>query len=284
MGKKIIVNLSVVFDLNGGPTNFIVFSLSLWNIPLKWREKFLKKFIISLFMLVVISSANAGEKIVLTTLDWEPYIGQSMKQNGYVAVLVKEAFRRGGYNAEFKFYSWTRTVGLAKAGKVDGYFPEYYNEAAKSYSKFSIPFPGGPIGFFKLKKNKIRYKTLKDLKPYKIGVVRGYVNTKEFDSASYLKKEPVKDELTNFKKLVAGRIDLLVADKFVGLELIKKHMPEKAAQIEFISKTLEEKDLYVCISKKGRDSDKIVKAFNSGLKKMKADGTVTKILKQFGFK
>jgi polar amino acid transport system substrate-binding protein len=244
----------------------------------------LKKIIISFFIFAVISSANASEKIVLTTLDWEPYIGQSMKQNGYVAVLVKEAFRRGGYNAEFKFYKWGRVVGLAKAGKVDGYFPEYYSDAVKSYAKFSIPFPGGPIGFFKLKKSKIKYRNLKDLKPYKIGVVRGYVNTKEFDSASYLRKDLAQSELTNFKKLVAGRIDLLVADKFVGLELIKKHMPEKAAQIEFISETLEEKDLYVCISKKGRDSDKIVKAFNYGLKKMKADGTVTKILKQFGFK
>ncbi|MGM0654661.1 MAG: hypothetical protein ACQETR_04955 [Thermodesulfobacteriota bacterium] len=88
------------------------------------------------------------------TLTWEPYIGKEIKNNGYVAVFVKEAFRRGGLEAD------------------------------------------------------------------------------------HLNKDAVKDDLTNFKKLAAGRLDLVVADKFVGLNLIKKHMPDKAGQIEFMAKFL----------------------------------------------
>ncbi len=172
------------------------------------------------------------------TLTWEPYIGKEIKNNGYVAVLVKEAFRRGGLEADFQFDRWSRVVGLAKSGQVDGYFPEYFSESVKAYAVFSDPFPGGPIGFFKLKRKDISFNRLEDLKGLKIGTVKGYVNTKEFDAADYLNKDAVKDDLTNFKKLAAGRLDLVVADKFVGLNLIKKHMPDKAGQIEFMAKFL----------------------------------------------
>ncbi len=243
----------------------------------------MKKFIVIFSIIVFTSTAYGGKKLVLSTLDWAPYIGKSMENNGYVAVLVKEAFKRGGYDTQFKFYQWSRVVGLAKSGKVDGYFPEYYSKGVKSYAIFSDPFPGGPLGFFKLKKSKISYKNLNDLKKYKIGTVFGYVNTKEFDSASYLKKIPVKDDLTNFKKLFAGRLDLLVADKFVGLKLIAENLPTKAKHFEFMSKSLEEKDLYVCISKKNKDAKIIINAFNNGLKKMETDGSIKKILNRFGF-
>jgi polar amino acid transport system substrate-binding protein len=84
--------------------------------------------------------------------------------------------------------------------------------------------------------------------------VSGYTNTKEFDEATSFTKDPAKDELTNFKKLVAGRIDLLVADKFVGLDLIKNNMPDKVNDIEFMSNSLQDMDL--CLSKKKEMSDK----------------------------
>lgn len=243
----------------------------------------MKKSMVLMFLLVTIMSAHAGEKIVLTTLDWEPYIGSSLKNNGYVAIVVREAFKRSGIETEFQFNQWSRSVGLAKSGKVDGYFPEYYSEEVKSYAMFSEPFPGGPLGFFKLKKNNISYQRLEDLKGYKIGTVIGYVNTKEFDDAGFLVKDPSKDDLTNFKKLAAGRIDLVVADKFVGMELIKTQMPDEINNIEFMSKPLEEKDLYVCISNQSKNAAGYLKAFNDGLKMMKADGTIDKILKDQGF-
>lgn len=66
-------------------------------------------------------------------------------------------------------------MGLAKAGKVDGYLPEYYADGIKAYAVFSDPFPGGPLGFFKRKGDDITYNTLEDLKGLKIGTVKGYV-------------------------------------------------------------------------------------------------------------
>ncbi len=234
-------------------------------------------------MLFFSSESFAGKKIVLASLNWEPYIGSNMENNGYVAELVREAFKRKGYDLEIKFMPWARVIKKAKDGSFDGYFPEYFAEELKNNFKVSTPFPGGPLGFYKIRGTEIKFNSIKDLTPYRIGVVRGYVNTKEFDEADYLKKEEVKEDLLNFRKLFKKRLDLVVADKFVGKYVVSKILPTKLQELEFVDPPLENKDLYVCISKKTPNSGEKFKALEEGLKEITADGTVQKILKKHGF-
>jgi polar amino acid transport system substrate-binding protein len=243
------------------------------------------KIIIWLLTLSLLLSQNlfCAEKIKLSSLDWKPYIGKSLKNEGYAAEVVKKAFEISDYRAQIDYFPWARTVEMAKSGKYDGYFPEYYSKSLHENFLVSNPFPGGPLVFFKLKSKNISWSELEDLKGYNIGVVRGYVNTKEFDTADYLIKDPVKDDLTNLKKLAAERIDLMVADKFVGLYLIQKKMPRYINIIEAVEPVLEQKDLFLCISKNAKDSVNKINAFNKGLEKLKSNGELNKILKKHGF-
>ncbi len=237
-----------------------------------------------IILFLFISPVFSSEKtIVLATLDWEPYIGKNLKKQGYVAQIVKESFNRVGYKVQFKFYPWSRSLMLAKLGVVDGYFPEYYSKKVESHSKFSKPFKGGPLGFFKNSTSTINYKKLEDLKSYKIGVVKDYINTLEFDNASYLKKESVSSDILNVRKLLAGRIDLFVADKFVALHLLEQDSPNKKSQLEFIEPALEIKELYVCISNLSKNADIKLYDFNKGLEQIKKDGTLNQIMKEHGF-
>ena len=245
----------------------------------------MKKSIIILQTLLVLAGIQMvqAEKVVLTTLDWEPYIGKKLDNGGFVAEIATEAFKRGGYDLEIKYYPWARTKMMAVNGEVDGYFPEYYAEDLKEHSLLSDPFEGGPVGFFKRTGSPITYSTLEELKDCKIGVVRGYVNEENFDAADYLKKEEVKDDLTNIKKLLAERIDLFVGDKFVGFYLLQQNMPHMVGQMQFIEPALANMNLYVCVSKKTADADKKQAAFNAGLESMKADGTLKEIMNKHGF-
>jgi len=143
----------------------------------------------------------------------------------------------------------------------------------------SDPFKSGPVGLFKRKGFDFTFKGLESLKPYKIGVVRGYVNEEKFDKATYLNKEEAADELTNIKKLLANRMDFMVADKFVGFHLLKKNMPEMQMQMEFVEPPLIVQELYICINKKTKDAKKKIDAFNKGLASMKKDGTFEKLYK-----
>lgn len=226
--------------------------------------------------------AFATDTVVLATLDWGPYIGRALPENGYVAAVAREAFARNGYDIDLKFNKWTRSVGLAKRGEVDGYLPEYYADNILEYATFSLPFPGGPIGFFKMKKDTVQFNSLEDLIGYRIGVVKGYVNTREFDTADFLDKDSVADDLANFKKLIAGRIDLVVADKFVGFHILHGAMPEEAPKIEFMENTLGTNRLYICISKQSENHGALLEAVNKGLAEMGRDGSIDRLLKKFG--
>ena len=209
--------------------------------------------IFTLLILFITGPAHGEKKIILSTLDWEPYIGQNLENQGYVAEIVRESYKRSGYEVDMKFSPWARSVNQSKTGMVDGYFPEYYADEVKSHAVFSDPFRGGPMGFFKQKNKTIPFQTLQDLKPYRIGIVRDYINTKEFDTADYLNKYPVSNDLINLKKLIGGRIDLMISDQYVGLYLMEKYSLKGRDTIEFIQPPLEMKDLYLCITKKKTD-------------------------------
>lgn len=241
------------------------------------------KLIFFVLLLSIPHNVLSAEKITLASLDWAPYIGKELKNEGYVAELVKKAFEVSGYDAEITYLPWARTVEMTKNGEFDGYLPEYYADSLHENFLVSKPFPGGPLVLFKLKSKNISYSKLEDLKPYNIGVVRGYVNTQEFDNASYLKKDEAKDDLTNLKKLRAGRIDLMVADKFVGLYIVKTELPNLNNKIEALNPILEQKDLYLCISKKAKNPEIKINAFNKGLEKLTESKMMDQILKKHGF-
>lgn len=235
-------------------------------------------------MFIVFSGPVSGEQtdVTLASLNWEPYVGENLDNQGYVAELVREAFKRSGYNVNIQFYPWARVVKLARHGDVDGYFPEYFSKDLKNDFYLSSPMKGGPVGFFKRKGDPVSYTTLKDLVPYRIGVVRGYINTAEFDAADYLKKDEAVNDLLNFKKLLGGRVDLVIADKFVGGYTLNTYLPGRAHRVEFISPPLKIMDLFLCISKKSPRGQSLMNGFEAGYSSMVKDGTISRIMKKAG--
>src|SRR4249919_3047563 len=73
----------------------------------------------------------------LATLEWEPYIGTKMPDQGYAAALVRAAFAEQGVAVTIEFYPWARALHLARTGAVDGLMPEYFNPSRKSEFEYS---------------------------------------------------------------------------------------------------------------------------------------------------
>lgn len=237
--------------------------------------------------------ALADEKEVkLSTLEWPPYIGESLQSKGYVHEIVKRAFEKAGYNVKITFYPWARALHTASSGESDGLFPEYYDESRLTDFVFSDPFPGGPVGFYKRRGDNIKFtvdpridpeKALQGLKAYSFGVVRGYINTKAFDEADYLLKDPIVDDDLNLKKLFSKRIDLIFIDKYVASYLITEKYPWMTDSLEFMEPELEIKKLYVAFSKKSPNYLRQKQDFNKGLKLMNESGEIADLMLHFGF-
>jgi polar amino acid transport system substrate-binding protein len=230
------------------------------------------------------TTASSNTNIIkLATLEWSPYVGESLPQYGFTTAIVSEAFKRAGYEVKVDFMPWTRVIKESGEGTYDAAFPEYYSEERAQEFLMSEPFTSGPLGFYKRKADKITYTKLEDLKPYRIGVVIGYINTPEFDAANYLKKDEANSDEQNIRKLLAGRIDLAVIDKYVAQQLIKTSIPEAAGALEFMEPPLQDQPLYVIFPRKTAGSEEKLKAFNAALKTMRDDGTLADILNEYGF-
>ena len=241
-------------------------------------------FAISLFILCLGTTGFAADKAVsLATLEWEPYVGEKLRNYGFTSEIVAEAFKRAGYTVEVHFMPWARVLQEVMKGKYDAAYPAYYSkERAKTYI-LSNSFAEGPLVFCKKKGADISYKTLQDLRPYRIGVVRGYVNTPEFDAADYLRKDIANSDELNLRKLLRGRVDLVVIDKFTAQHILSTVIPEGVDAIEFLEPHLQEKPLYLAVSRKVKGHQQIVKDFNHGLKQITEDGMIRNIMKKYGF-
>lgn len=138
-------------------------------------------------------------------------------------------------------------------------------------------------GSSSLKDAKINYtspKNLHELAPYKIGVVKGYINTAEFDAAKFLKKVESDSDEANLKKLLNKELDIIVIDKLVAQYLIQKHMPVAAAQLEPMDPPLIIHPLFLLFPKKNPNSRKTCDDFNKGFDMIPKDGTANTIMKR----
>jgi len=234
--------------------------------------------------------AAAVKPVRLATLEWEPYIGTKMPDQGYSAALIRAAFAEQGVKVQIDFYPWARALHLARTGEVDGLMPEYFNPSRQAEFVYSEPFPGGPLVLYKRRGDKIAFSTdpvknqdaaLRALKGKRFGVVRGYLNTPVFDAASYLIKDEASDDATNLRKLVYGRIDLAVIDRRVAEHLIRTEYPDYANKIEPMTPALADIPLYIAFSRKSPRMEKTLAAFNKGLAAMRADGRIDALYQRY---
>lgn len=237
-------------------------------------------------------AAASGRIVRLATLEWPPYISREQRDHGFVYRIAVEAFRAAGWQAEIRFYPWARALELIRSGVMDGLFPEYYDRSREQNFVYSLPFPGGPVGLMKRRGTRFRYRTdpvkdperaLRGFQSAVIGVVRGYVNTPEFDRATYLTKEDVATDLQNLQKLLAGRVDLIFIDKFVAGYLLVTRLPHAVNEVEFLQPPLAYKPLYIAFSRRKPGFQIRVDAFNLGLRLLQQSGRLRKIVEEAGF-
>lgn len=231
------------------------------------------------------TAACSQDKVIrLATLEWPPYAGEKLDQQGASVAVVRAAAEAMGYTLEVKFYPWTRAVAVAedRNSGFHGYFPEYHSDEVARTFLLSQSIGSGPLGFVEQSAAPVSWASLSDLADKPIGVVRDYVNTTEFDAmvaAGKLKAEAVGDDLTNIKKVGAGRIPLAVIDKHVMEHLLATD-PGLAAvkgKVQFNARLLEDKVLYVAFQRSPA-GEEAARVLNEGLKKIDVNAIAAKYI------
>ncbi len=240
---------------------------------------------LTLFVALVFSSANAlAEKVVFAIGEWPPYVSSEMANYGYTTELVSAICREAGITPVYKFYPWARAEQLVQEGKVFGSFAYAITETRKSKYLLSDVFQYGDNVFLyyddniNITDNIIAAKDLNDLKSLSFGVVLGDFMREEYEIRD-LKHYEVKNTRQLIRMLKAKRIDMIVGDRASLHYEIKKTFPQEVTKFKALTFSYMNAMPNVLIaSKKYPNSEQILSRFNTGLKKILANGVYREIV------
>lgn len=216
------------------------------------------------------SASDVPSVVHLATLEWMPYSGAVLPNNGVSGGAISEVAKQMGSSVKADYFTWTETV---KKGESDplfsGYYPVYYTEErAKTGCYLSGPIGKSVTGIAYLKDTPVHWKKLADLAAWKLGIVDGYSNGEQFDAVVKSGAQPVDrsaSDTVNIKKLMSKKVPAIVIDKFT-LRYMTRNTAAKD-QIVFDERPLVEQDLHVCF-RRSPAGKAVQEAFNAALKKV----------------
>lgn len=245
------------------------------------------RFLLATLLGMILFTTNVlAETIRITSGEWEPYLSSYNYQYGFDSHIVTEAFKLEGVTVEWGFFPWQRAYQYAKDGNDwDASCCWWPDDKIKKEFLVSDVITTTSLVFFHLTSYNFHWSSLQDLKGIKIGGTSKYNYGKEFMDAVDAKEINVefvtKDEF-NYKKLLAGRIQIFLNDPSVGNAQIKNYLsPDEADLLTYNPKKFGVNTLHFIININNKRSNYFLDKFNAGMKKLKASGRYQQMLKDF---
>lgn len=222
----------------------------------------------------------------LATGELPPYATASRPDQGIALDIVRRAFAQSGFDVQYTFKPWTRSLEEARAGQWDG--TAYWGRNPQRDRGFLISDnvlteqwvlvyrdkPGAPA---------LEWNELRDLGGLRMGAVPSYTYTPEFwalQKEGTLNVAMAVDDLANLRLLLAGRIDVVPIERNVACDLMRTYLlPDEAAQLRAHPRWLtREFTTHLMLSASLPQSAARMRAFNEGLRKLKRSKEYTAML------
>jgi len=232
----------------------------------------------------LVNACMAGERAIrLVTLDYPPYIYDVRgRAEGPIPAVVTEVFRRMGKPVTIEFLPWSRALVMASNGDVDGLFtikktPE--REPVLVYPR--EPLLTQDYVFFASKQGSFRFDgNYSSIANARIGVVRNTSYGARFDAALkqgvFAQVEVASDYERIFRMLLAGRVDMVICSRLVGMNFLRQLDPDE--RIAPVSGPPSETALSYLVFSRRSEAAALAEAFDQALSTMRKDGTLARLM------
>jgi polar amino acid transport system substrate-binding protein len=195
------------------------------------------------------------------------------------------------YTLSYRLEPWTRAISMVETGEAQLLIATPATTAQKIVA--SAPLGVDQSCFFVRKGSPWRYSRLDDLKSMRLGVVQdyNYDDNGAIDTliARYRTRKDPRLEIavgenaleSNFRKLQAGRMDVVVENENVGRYMIQELKLQDS--IDFANcATHHIATTHVAVSASRPDAKEILLIINNGLTALRNSGELNAILKPYG--
>ncbi|WP_163834894.1 substrate-binding periplasmic protein [Spartinivicinus ruber] len=239
-----------------------------------------------LLVVALVTSFNsiAGDVVRLAIGEWPPYHSVDLEYFGIGSRIMKEAFANEDIEVEYGFFPWARSLALVKSGKWDGSGVWYYSPKRARYALYSDPVLQSSYVFFHLHSYPFDWKTIDDLKGVIIGGVNGYSYGDVFDTAmdeGKLIVQLVPTDQQNIEKLLAKRVNISAFEINNAYYFLNRYFALQKNKLTYHPKILTTQALHLIISKRLKNSRRLIKSFNKGLQALKQSGKVDQYINEF---
>ncbi len=229
-------------------------------------------------------SHSTVNKVSLAAMEVPPFYGRDLPENGFIAVITKEAFQRAGYEFEIQFMPWKRALGGAQSGLFDGVLGLYITDEREQTLSFSDMIYLSHQVFIKKRTSKKKQPNYDNWNDLTIAVQLGTHQAKEAKAQGFNIYQ-TNTNLNSVELLAKERVDLALMS-FENFRHIKQSEEGKIinwAEIEVVQPPFHHYGVYNAFSRKLPHYEEITEAFNRALLAMKKDGSYEQILSRFGF-
>jgi len=237
------------------------------------------KRMLAVIALLTMSLMARAEVVVISTGEFAPWTGEKLQGGGFVNRLVQEAYRRVGITVSFKYVPWQRALEELHSGNVQA--SSFWADDPARVKEYLLSDPVSEhreLLFHRKDKNIGKWHRLGDLGKYRFGATRSYTYTKEFwdlGKNGVLKIEVSADDESNVRKMLAGRIDIFPMDEFSGWTLLGSNAFPVGTHDLVMAEPHPFSVLYGHLMvRRNAEGARLIRLFNAGLAKMKADGTL----------
>lgn len=233
---------------------------------------------------------TTSKTLSIGTANFPPFriVGTRGEVGGVDAEIVKNIFRKLGYQIDLQVYPWARTYKLGETGRLPVIFSFTKNDEREKHFYFSDPINTVKDVLFKRRDRDLNWKSLQDLAGKSIGVSQGYSYSSDF--MELMEKGVFKPdyaagripELIHLRKLAKGRLDYFICEASVCSYLIQLDK-KQFADIHYVNRVVgQTRTFHVGFSKANPEGKKLLQAFNKELARLAENGELEKLYRRFG--
>jgi polar amino acid transport system substrate-binding protein len=177
-----------------------------------------------IFLLLLGAGAQASEKLTFVTEEYRPfsYIVDG-KAEGATVDQVRAIAKGAGVDAAIKIMPWARAYRLALVNTTYCVFATAHTPSRDRLFKWIEPIGEGRSSLVRLAGTPVFPRTKAEARALRIGVQRGDVATDVLSADGFDRLDVSADFETTLRKLLTGRIPLMVVSDNALAELQVKH-------------------------------------------------------------
>lgn len=241
-------------------------------------------FFVSVFVVTHAQAAGEHTRLSMAISNWSPYKNTAMLNGGIVTDITRQVFYNAGYDVIDETAPWKRALTGTYEGRYD-VLPALWHDAERAkYLVYSQPVINSRIVFVSRRDAAFDFQSLDDLEGLRVGVSAGWSYPEAFNALTTIKRDEAKDLKDNLRKLLYGRVDVVIGEEMAVRYTMKENFLEKYDTLYYSAKTLKSHPLHVAVSKKHPDAQEIIQRFNLALDRLYQTGDYHAILTRHGLR